>query len=231
MSKRIFIIALFFVLFCGFIFTQNFSKDVILNIYGAGIYTDNQIKLQETEKEEEPKADKKVPVAYNTFDGNYLISVLRNDFASSSLLYLRSKNVFIRGALAGEVSYMLTADGRKVPAVTKLGDVVARDEKKKGEEYIIAAQSFKYDYIRFRNYNNIWAEYTPRPSIRAIIVDKNILASLGSTESKGFYYFRDDTGQILIREGDYLFMPLIGEEIYAMSSSDFKKMYKLYKSK
>lgn len=138
-------------------------------------------------------------------------------------LYRKKTNVLAKPAEEGERVETVTSDGRETTNTAKAGEFLVRNQTKAQETYLMKSEQFHKKYEYLGKGEEGYAEYRALGEVKALELTPDTLQAM---KLEAPLYFIADWGEEMVaKEGDYLVVPVDGQEVYRIARQEFGETY------
>jgi hypothetical protein len=117
----------------------------------------------------------------------------------------------------------VTSDGFETQNTAEKGDWLVENQTSAKERYLVKAETFEKKYTLLDSLGNGWGCYRPKGEIYAMEISKPDLEKFGKNDSLEFQAPWKES--VVVKEGDFLVVPLEKNEIYRIARKEFSQTY------
>ena len=139
--------------------------------------------------------------------------------------YRKFKKISARMAQEGEKIATITSDGIETINQAKKGDYIVKNKTEAGEMYIVPKKKFEERYELIEKKENGFSEYNSNGRILAIEMNRENLEFL--KQPNEFKFIAPWGASMVVKENDYLAVPLDYSEKYRIARKEFFETYQL----
>ncbi len=156
---------------------------------------------------------------------DYFLSLVLPILKMKGQRYKKFKKILARKALKGEEIITITSDGIETFNRANTGDYIVKNQTEAGELYIVPKSKFEKRYEFLVDKENGFSEYNPSGQIFAIEVNKENLKLL--EQPTQFKFIAPWGENMVVKENDFLAVPLDHSEVYRIARQEFFQTYQL----
>ncbi len=139
-------------------------------------------------------------------------------------IYRKSKNIYAKAALDGEIINTVTSDGMETQNVAEKGDFIVKNQTASAELYIVKNEAFQKRYKLLEKNEDGFSEYQSLGKVRALVFEGNLIDDFNL--GREFYFVASWGEKTIIKENDFIVCPLDYNEVYRIARKEFFETYK-----
>jgi len=139
--------------------------------------------------------------------------------------YKKKSLIRAKKAIPGELIVTKTSDGTETQNTASAGDWLVENQTSSAELYLVKKETFMKKYTLVQALERGWGCYVPKGEIIGYQISNEDLAHFNTEDVLEFQAPWKDT--MIIRNGDFLVVPLEKNEIYRIAQKEFKETYVL----